>query len=161
MQGTWIPSLVRGLRSYLNQNAAKNKFFLKSIQHTPRKERKDNCSHFFPWLWELHFSWWLSFSTSHSIFPLPSTNTFISKRSESSMDLSVLYQQTYFCFMTNINYCHQNPKLVLPLLLPIQWHKTCKMTRWPSQLQISGTIVQSCWKNSFLWLKKTKNKKHL
>ena len=69
MQGTWIPSLVRGLRSYLNQNAPKNNFFFKSIQHTPRKERKDNCSHFFPWLWELHFSWWLSFSTSHSISP--------------------------------------------------------------------------------------------
>ena len=129
-------------------------FIKKSIHYTPRKETKYNCSRFFPWLWELHFSLWLSFSTSHSTFPLPSTNTFISKRSESLTDVSVLYQQTYFCFMIKINYCHQNPKLALLLLLPIQWHKTCKMIRWPSQLQINGTIVQSFWKNSFLWLKK-------
>lgn len=122
---------------------------------------KDNCSCFFPWLWELHFSLRLSFSTSHSTFPLPSTNTLISKRSESLMDLSVLYQQNYFCFMIKINYCHQNPKLVLLLLLPIQWHKTCKMIRWLSQLQINGTIVQSCWKKSFLWLKHTNKEKTL
>ena len=38
MQGTWIPSLVRGLRSYLNQYAAKNKFFKKVYSiHQERK----------------------------------------------------------------------------------------------------------------------------